>query len=100
MMMDAAGLTNIAGDVDETWSSLSWEAVVDANPDVIVLIDSAWGSTEKKIGVLESNPATAALPAVQNGRYLVLPFPTAEAGVRNVEAVELLVSQLEDIDLS
>lgn len=99
MMMDAAGLTNIAEDVDETWSSLSWEVVVDANPDVIVLIDSAWGSTEKKIGVLEGNPATANLPAVKNSRYLVVPFPAGEAGVRNVEAVESLIAQLEEIDV-
>lgn len=99
MMMDAAGLTNIAEDVDETWSSLSWEVVVDANPDVIVLVDSAWGSTQKKIGVLEANPATANLPAVKNSRYLVVPFPAGEAGVRNVEAVESLIAQLEELDL-
>lgn len=99
MMMDAAGLTNIAADIDETWSSLSWEVVVDANPDVIVLVDSAWGSVEKKIGVLEANPATAALPAVAESRYLVVPFPAAEAGVRNVEAVESLVAQLDALPL-
>ncbi|HCS61486.1 MAG TPA: putative F420-0 ABC transporter substrate-binding protein [Microbacterium sp.] len=97
MMMDAAGLTNIAEDMDETWSSLSWEVVVDANPDVIVLVDSAWGSTVKKIGVLEANPATASLPAVVNSRYLVVPFPAGEAGVRNVEAVESLIAQLKEI---
>lgn len=99
MMMDAAGLTNIAEDVDETWSSLSWEAIVDANPDVIVLVDSAWSSAEKKIGMLETNPATAQLPAVVSGRYLIVPFPAGEAGVRNVEAVESLLAQLEAIDL-
>lgn len=99
MMMAAAGLTNIAADIDQAWSSLSWEVVVDANPDVIVLVDSAWGSTEKKIGVLESHPATAALPAVARGRYLVVPFPAAEAGVRNVEAVESMLAQLQELDL-
>lgn len=99
MMMEAAGLTNIAEDVPETWSSLSWEVIVEANPDVIVLVDSAWGSTEKKIGVLEANPATAALPAVVNHRYLVVPFPSAEAGVRNIEAVESLIAQLKELDL-
>ncbi|WP_144793015.1 putative F420-0 ABC transporter substrate-binding protein [Microbacterium paludicola] len=99
MVMDAAGVTNIAADVDATWSSLSWEAVVDANPDIIVLVDSAWGSAEKKIGVLESNPATAQLPAVANGRYLVVPFAVGEAGVRNVEAARSLLSQLETVDL-
>lgn len=99
MIMSAVGLQNIAAEISEPWSSLSWEAVVDANPDVIVLVDSAWGSTEKKIGVLESNPATAALPAVAEGRYLVVPFPAGEAGVRNVEAVESLAAQLAELDL-
>ena len=99
MIMTAAGLTNIASDIEETWSSLSWEAVVERDPDVIVLVDSAWGSTEKKIEVLEGNPVTAQLSAVREGRYLVVPFPAGEAGVRNVEAVESLVAQLKAIDL-
>lgn len=99
MIMDAAGLENIAADVEDTWTSYSWEAVAEADPDVIVLIDSSWGSTEKKIGVLESNPVTAELTAVKAGRYLVLPFPTGEAGVRNVEAVVSLTEQLQGLDL-
>lgn len=100
MVMEHAGLTNIAGNVDQTWSSVSWEAVVDANPDVIILVDSEWGSVEKKIGVLEANPATAQLPAVTNHRYLIVPFPAGEAGVRNVEAVESLIAQLKTIESS
>lgn len=94
MIMDAAGLINIAADVDDSWSSLSWEVVVDRNPDVIVLIDSSWGSVQKKIGVLEANPATAQLDAVVHKRYLVLPFASSEAGVRSVSAVSSLVAQL------
>lgn len=98
MMMDAAGLVNIAAGIDATWSSLGWEAVVDADPDVIVLVDSAWSTAETKIGMLEGNAATAQLRAVREERYLVLPFPSAEAGVRNVEAVESLVAQLAGLD--
>lgn len=99
MIMGAVGLSNLAAELSSPWSSLSWEAVVDANPDVIVLVDSAWGSVQKKIGVLEANPATALLPAVVDGRYLVVPFPAGEAGVRNVEAAESLAAQLADLDL-
>ncbi|NDK30843.1 putative F420-0 ABC transporter substrate-binding protein [Nesterenkonia haasae] len=99
LVMDAVGLTNIAGEVPMTWSSLSWEAVVDADPDVIVLVDSDWGSAETKIAQLEGHPATAALPAVQNHRYLIIPFPAGEAGVRSVEAVETIHQQLADLDL-
>ncbi|MRX43561.1 putative F420-0 ABC transporter substrate-binding protein [Agromyces kandeliae] len=94
MIMDAAGLTNVVADVHDTWTSLSWEAVVDANPDVIVLVDAAWNTAESKIERLEANPATAAMPAVQAGRYVIVDFPSTEAGVRNVDAVAAIVEQL------
>ncbi|KRC61338.1 iron transporter [Agromyces sp. Root81] len=94
MIMEAAGLENIAADVEDTWTSMGWEAIVDANPDVIVLVDAAWNTAEQKIAHLESNAATAVLPAVQAKRYLVVDFPATEAGVRNVGAVASLVEQL------
>lgn len=99
MMMDAAGLSNIAADIDATWSSLSWEVVVDRNPDVIIIVESMTNTRETKIGVLESHPATALLPAVQERRYIVIPFASAEAGVRNVEAVASILAQLDELDL-
>src|SRR5688572_5047363 len=94
MIMEAAGLENIAADVADTWTSMGWEAIVAANPDVIVLVDAAWNTAEHKIEQLESNPATAALPAVQQQRYVVVDFPATEAGVRNVDAVASIVEQL------
>ena len=97
MIMDATGLTNIAADVHDTWTSMGWEAIVDAEPDVIVLVDAAWNTAESKIELLEQNPATAALPAVQEQRYVVVDFPATEAGVRNVSAVESIVAQLEEL---
>lgn len=97
LIMQAAGLTNILDDVPMTWASASWESVIEADPDVIVLVDSAWGSTEKKIAQLEGNPATAALTAVRDHRYLVVPFAASEAGVRTVEAVQTLRAQLAEL---
>ena len=94
MIMDAAGLENVAADVEDTWTSMSWEAIVAANPDVIVLVDAAWNTAEQKIALLEQNAATAALPAVQAERYVIVDFPATEAGVRNVGAVASLVEQL------
>ncbi|ACQ80827.1 periplasmic binding protein [Beutenbergia cavernae DSM 12333] len=98
MVMDAAGLENIAADVHDTWTSLSWEAVADAEPDVIVLVDSEWNTAENKIEVLESNPVTAALPAVQDARYVVVPFAATEAGVRSVDAARTIADQLADLE--
>lgn len=98
LLLDTVGLTNIAGDLAATWAPFNWEAVVDANPDVIVLVDSVWNSAEKKIGVLEANPATAQLDAVTQGRYLIVPFAATEAGVRSVEAAVSLNDQLVELD--
>lgn len=97
MIMEAAGLENVVADVQDSWTSLSWEAVVDANPDVIVLVDAAWNAAESKIAKLEGNPATAAMPAVQQGRYVIVDFPATEAGVRNVDAVAAIVEQLGEL---
>jgi iron complex transport system substrate-binding protein len=94
MIMDAVGLTNVAADVHDTWTAMGWEAIVEADPDVIVLVDAAWNTAESKIELLKANPATAQLSAVREGRYLEIPFPATEAGVRNVSAVQDLADQL------
>ncbi|WP_098465182.1 putative F420-0 ABC transporter substrate-binding protein [Isoptericola jiangsuensis] len=99
MIMDAVGLGNVAGDVDDTWTALGWESVVEADPDVIVLVDAAWNTADGKIEALEANPATAALTAVQEGRYVTVPFPATEAGVRNVDAVVDLAAQLDALEI-
>jgi iron complex transport system substrate-binding protein len=98
LVLETVGLKNIAADVKSTWAPLGWEAVVDANPDFIVLIDASWNTVQKKIELLESNPATASLPAVVNKRYLVLPFASSEAGVRTVEAAASLAKQISELD--
>ena len=97
MIMDAAGLTNIFADVHDTWTSAGWEQVVAADPDVIVLVDAAWNTADKKIGMLEANPATSQLTAVREKRYLVVPFAAGEAGVRNADAVQSLSDQLAEL---
>lgn len=93
MLMEAAGLVNVMADVEESWASASWEVIAERDPDTIVLVDSSWGSTEKKISVLESHPVMSRLEAVKNKRYIVVPFASSEAGVRNVDTVQSLVDQ-------
>ncbi|MCK6210638.1 putative F420-0 ABC transporter substrate-binding protein [Georgenia sp. EYE_87] len=100
MIMDAVGLENVAAGVQDTWTSLGWEAVAEANPDVVVLVDAAWNTAEHKKEALERNPVTATLPAVQEERYLVVPFPATEAGMRNVPAVTDLAAQLAELEVA
>jgi iron complex transport system substrate-binding protein len=98
MIMEALGLHNIFGDVDDGWISASWEAIVDANPDVIVLVDATWNSAAQKKKLLSENPITSKLDAVVHQRYLVIPFPASEAGVRNVPAAVDMAKQLAALD--
>lgn len=99
MLLDAVGLTNIAAGVTDTWASFSWEQVAQDDPDVIVLVDSAWNSAEQKRELLATSPATANLTAVREERYLVVPFAASEAGVRNVEAAADLAEQLAALEV-
>lgn len=99
LLLDTVGLTNIAADVKDTWASYSWEAIVDANPDVIVLVDAAWNTAAQKKEMLAANPATARLDAVINQRYLTIPFAASEAGVRSADAAADLAAQLAALKL-
>lgn len=98
MILEAAGLHNIFGDVHDSWTSVGWESIVAADPSVIVLVDASWNTAASKIATLESNPATQGLTAVKNKRYIVLPFAATEAGTRNVEAVGSVIDQLAALD--
>ena len=98
LLLETAGLENIAGDIDDTWVSMSWEAVADAEPDVIVLVNSDWNTAEHKISVMADVPAMAALPAVQEGRYVVLDFPATEAGIRSAPAAADLAEQVAALE--
>ena len=86
MVLEAAGLTNVFADVHDAWTSVGWEQVVAADPDVLVLVDSAWNSAQKKKDFLAAHPAASQLTAVREQRYVVVPFAATEAGVRNAQA--------------
>lgn len=100
MIMEALGLDNIYADVEEGWTSASWEAIVEADPDVIILVDAAWNSAAQKKQLLAENPITSQLDAVIHQRYLILPFPASEAGVRNVPATADMAAQLAGLSFT
>lgn len=98
MLMAAAGLTNAFGDVQDTWTSVGWEQVVAADPDVLVLVDSAWNPAQKKKDLLAAHPAASQLTAVREQRYVVVPFAAAEAGVRNAQAAADVADAVRGLD--
>ncbi|MFT3875475.1 MAG: ABC transporter substrate-binding protein [Propioniciclava sp.] len=94
-IIEAAGAANVMGDVDDTWTSVSWERVAGANPDAIVFVDYGTQTFAEKVALLESNPATKDLDAVKQKRYLNLPYAMWVSSPLNIDAAEQLRARLE-----
>ncbi|MFC7432626.1 MULTISPECIES: putative F420-0 ABC transporter substrate-binding protein [unclassified Agrococcus] len=99
LIMDTAGLTNVAADLEGGWSPYGWESVLAADPDVLVIVDSDWNTAEHKIEYLEADPTLSQLTAVQQHRYVIVPFAASEAGVRTAEAAQSVALQVSEIAL-
>ncbi len=89
-LIEAAGGTNIMNDLDKSWATVGWEAVVERNPEIIVIINYGEVTAAQKIEFMKSNPAFADIDAVRNDRFVVLEYVEATPGPRNIEAVKTL----------
>ncbi|MFY0405489.1 ABC transporter substrate-binding protein [Solicola sp. PLA-1-18] len=98
-IIDAAGARNATEDLEDTWTTVSWERVVSSQPDYVAFVDYPGQTFEEKVQVLRSNPSTRDLPAVREGRFLNLPYAAWVSGPLNIDAAEQLRSSLEEQDL-
>lgn len=91
-LIEAAGGTNIMNDLDKSWATVGWEAVVDRNPEIVVIVNYGEVTADQKIEFMMSNPAFADIDAVRNNRFVVLEYVEATPGPRNIEAVKNLAA--------
>jgi len=93
-----AGAVNVFEDLLEMWGTVSWEAFVESQPEVIVVTDYGNAgdgqSGEQKIEFLKTVEGVDTVPAVQNDRFLVLPQEAVNPGIRIVDGVEALAAYL------
>ncbi|MGB6038777.1 MAG: ABC transporter substrate-binding protein [Gordonia sp. (in: high G+C Gram-positive bacteria)] len=94
LVMDAVGATNVFGQLSGNWADTSWEAVLKADPDVIVLIDASWDPAAAKRAYLESDPALRDLSAVKRASYVVVPFSESTPGARLIDGAVRLSDAL------
>ncbi|OUZ07557.1 iron ABC transporter substrate-binding protein [Aeromicrobium sp. PE09-221] len=94
LILDAIGAENVFGDQDGGWADVSWEQVVAEDPDVIVLADAGWSTAEDKIEFLRNDPALSQLRAVQQERFVTVPFSASTPGVRLVDGASSVAEQL------
>ena len=95
LMLEMAGAENIFGDVAGQFVAVSWEDVVDRDPEYIIICDYyGEGYADEKIAKLKANPATMDMDAVVNDRFIVVPgmamFPSLEC----MDAVEMIAAGL------
>ncbi|ALG15272.1 iron transporter [Kibdelosporangium phytohabitans] len=96
-IITAAGGRNVMGDLRKGWTSVGWEPVVQAAPDVIIIVDYADQPAADKQKFLESLPALQSVPAVQQDRYFVMSYGDAVSGPRNVKGAEDFAAYLRSV---
>ncbi|UZD90990.1 ABC transporter substrate-binding protein [Cognatishimia activa] len=89
-LIEAAGGTNVMDDFEKSWGTVNWEAVVEKNPEVVVIVNYGKVTAEQKREFMMSNPAFADIDAVKNDRFVALEYVDATPGPRNIEAVKTL----------
>jgi iron complex transport system substrate-binding protein len=81
------GGTNIFASLKQSWTSVSWEQVVKADPRCIIVNDYSTPSAAQKEKFLETSPITENLTAVKDRCFLPLAYDEVTPGPRNAEAI-------------
>ena len=91
-LIEAAGGVNVMDNFNKSWGSVTWEEVVERNPEVIVIVNYGNVTAEQKREFMMSNPAFADLDAVKNDRFVTLEYVEATPGPRNIRAIKTLAN--------
>lgn len=91
-LIEAAGGKNILDDFEKSWATVTWEEVVERNPEVVVIVNYGNVTAEEKRDFMMSNPAFADIDAVKNDRFVTLEYVEATPGPRNIAAIKKLSS--------
>jgi len=94
-LIDRAGGENIAANAQKAWIQLTAEAIIAANPEVIVLADHPFGESAKTVA---ARPGWSAISAVASKRIVELTQEQTDIvsrpGPRIVDALELIARVL------
>ena len=89
-LIEAAGGLNIMDDFQKSWGTVTWEEVIDRNPEIVVIVNYGKVTAEQKRKFMMSNPAFANIDAVKNDRFVTLEYVEATPGPRNIKAIKKL----------
>ncbi|CAM3336873.1 ABC transporter substrate-binding protein [Tsukamurella hominis] len=96
-IIENAGGENVFADLDDSWTTASWEAAAQRDPEVIAIVDYGVGpenTPEAKLTQLRSQPLMANTTAVREGNVVVIPYAGWVEGPRTPGSVETLGAYL------
>jgi iron complex transport system substrate-binding protein len=91
-LIEAAGGVNVMNGFEKSWGTVTWEEVVEQNPEVIIIVNYGSVTAEQKRAFMMSNPAFANIDAVKNDRFVTLEYVEATPGPRNIKAIKTLAN--------
>lgn len=90
-LITLAGGENIYGDLKKPYENVSFESIVEKNPDVIVITEFLAGEkAEKKIEFLKNHPALKEVKAIKNNNIHVIGLADLSPGVRNSKVIKTM----------
>ena len=66
--------------------------IIDADPDVLIIVEASWDSAINKIDYMHNSSAWCNAPFVQKADYIKIPFSASALGPRNGAAALDLVT--------
>ena len=89
MLIERAGGENIFGELGgKQWATVSYEEVLERDPQIIVIHDYDSPSVEAKIAEIKANDALSQLDCVKNERFVTIALESVLPGSRMAYAVE------------
>jgi iron complex transport system substrate-binding protein len=93
-LISLGGGVNIFASLKQSWTTVSWEQVVKAQPECIIINDYGTPTVAQKEKFLETFAASKNLPAVKNRCFLPLSYDEVTPSPRNGEAVVAIAKWL------
>ncbi len=92
-LIKLAGGHNIFDDLtDKQWITVSYEEILQRNPDLILIHDYDTPSVEEKINEIKNNPTLSQLDCVKNNRFASITLESVLPGNRMAYAVESMAA--------
>ena len=93
LLFDLAGGRNVFDDIKDSYVNVSWDTVIDRDPEWIV-ISNPRVPHEDSIAYLTTTPALRNITAVKNRHFIFLTYAERSPSTRNVDALERLAKAI------